>query len=79
MAECEFCVDDDTRAAHAAFEIAITEGRLLREPYSIGADADLSTDADLVTDPLFAGDYMYMGKFEGKDQFKHRDTREYLK
>lgn len=27
----------------------------------------------------FVGDYMYMGTWDGKDQFKHINTRLYLK
>ena len=46
----------------AAFDAAITEGRLSAIPAAIN----------------FAGHYMYMGTVNGRDLFKHRDTRKYL-
>lgn len=55
----------DPRAeANVAFEIAIAQGRLSRNP----------------NDPRYAGHYMYMGKtIDGtRDAFKHRDTRQYI-
>ena len=64
---CELCVDDDARTAHAAFDLAISEGRLSDNKWLDGGD-----------NPLFAGDYMYMGQKDGRDLFKHRDTRQYL-
>jgi len=65
--DCEFCVDDDTRTAHVAFDRAIAAGRLNGAAFNThGAD------------PLYAGDFMYMGSFQGKDQFKNRNTRKYL-
>ncbi len=68
MEHCAECIDDDARAAHAAFDGAIESGRLSADWYALGGGDH----------PLYAGDYMYMGTFEGKDQFKHRDTRQYL-
>lgn len=49
--------------AQKAFQKAIADGRL---------SADTKAEN-------FAGHYMYMGNYNGKDQFKHYDTRQYLK
>lgn len=45
-----------------AFNEAIKEGRLSADPKATN----------------YAGRYMYMGTVEGRDQFKHIDTRQYL-
>ena len=46
-----------------AFQNAIDSGRLSVNPVS----------------EVYVGAYMYMGTFKGFDQFKHIDTRTYLK
>jgi len=48
--------------AQTAFQEAIASFRLSASPKS----------------PVYAGHYMYMGTWDGKDQFKHNDTRQYL-
>lgn len=48
--------------AQQAFKEAIEAGRLSVNPQAEN----------------YAGDFMYMGTWDGKDAFKHRDTREYL-
>lgn len=48
--------------AQQAFRDAIAAGRLSDDPKS----------------PVYAGNYMYMGTWDGKDAFKHYDTRRYL-
>ncbi len=45
-----------------AFREAIAQGRL----------------TDHQPDSRYAGNYMYMGTWDGKDAFKHTDTRQYL-
>ena len=60
--DCEFCVDEDSRSVHLAFDRAITDERLTTEKGSL----------------LYSGDFMYMGRNHGKDQFKNIDTRKYL-
>ena len=45
------------------FNKAIEEGRLSKNPYNKN----------------FVGFYMYMGMNNGKAQFKHIETREYIK
>ena len=45
-----------------AFEEAIASGRLSADPVAGN----------------FAGNYLYMGTWDGKDAFKHVETREYL-
>ncbi len=45
-----------------AFDNAIKEGRLSNDE----------------TAPNFAGNYMYMGTKNGRDLFKHVETRQYL-
>jgi hypothetical protein len=49
--------------AQQAFEQAIAAGRLTVDQSS----------------PIFAGLYMYMGTYGDLDQFKHVETRKYLK
>ncbi len=46
-----------------AFGKAIAQGRLNDRP----------------TSPLYAGKFMVMGHYSGKDQFKHINTRHYVK
>ncbi len=50
------------READACFANAICEGRLSQNEKS----------------SHYAGNYMYMGTVNGRDQFKHINTREYL-
>lgn len=45
------------------FKKAIKEGRLSKNP----------------KDSNYAGNYMFMGRWNGKDEFKHHETRLYLK
>lgn len=45
-----------------AFEFAIDTGRLSANK----------------GDDHYAGNYMYMGTWDGKDTFKHIDTRQYI-
>ena len=51
------------RNADDAFADAIAAGRLSSDPAS----------------SVYAGDYMYMGTRDGRDLFKHSDSREYLR
>ena len=50
------------READAAFDAAITQGRL----------------SPLEDAPNYVGDFMYMGSVDGRAKFKHYNTREYL-
>ena len=50
------------KPAQATFKAAIQAGLLSDDP----------------TTSNWAGHYMYMGTFNGIDQFKHRDTRDYI-
>jgi hypothetical protein len=50
------------KPAQQVFEQAIADGRLSADPHSTA----------------YAGRYMYMGTWNGKDAFKHTQTREYL-
>jgi len=49
------------RNPNEAFNQAIAEGRLTIN----------------LEDKNFAGDYMYMGTYNGRDSFKHCDSRKY--
>ena len=48
--------------AELAFTEAISQGKLSDNPQA----------------PNYAGNYMYMGTWNGKDAFKHIETRSYL-
>ncbi len=67
--DCVYCIDDDTRESHAAFENAIASGRLERIRYASDG---------ISPNPKWAADFMFMGRHECKDLFKHRDTRQYI-
>jgi hypothetical protein len=53
---------EPTAESEAAFTKAIETGRLCTNPKNI----------------YYVGNYMYMGHHDGKDQFKHIDTRQYI-
>lgn len=57
-------MNESDNESDKAFDKAIQEGRLSEDPKS----------------PIYAGWYMYMYQDEtGRDMFKHRDTRNYIK
>ena len=51
-----------------AFQRAIDAGRMTNSPITYHLDGRTP----------WAGDYIYMGTVDGRDLFKHIDTREYL-